>query len=181
MKCKQSASRRKSRASNKDCVRTGVRRARGARACEVHATQTRTNLLLGLVVDNLVQSQSQSTTDTLSALSPSSHASPTRYSSTHTRLSLFIALSRCPQSTLKRIHREIADLKKEDLGSIKLAPSDDDLFRWTATIPGPDGSVYESGLFHVDITLAPDYPSVPTPSSLSSVLSPVSLLQLFCP
>ncbi|KAM5543762.1 hypothetical protein V8D89_002379 [Ganoderma adspersum] len=61
-------------------------------------------------------------------------------------------------TTLKRIHREIADLKKEDLGSIKLAPSDDDLFRWTATIPGPDSSVYESGLFHVDITLAHDYP-----------------------
>ena len=63
-----------------------------------------------------------------------------------------------PQTTLKRIHREIADLKKEDLGNITLAPSDDNLFNWKATIPGPEGSVYEGGLFQVDITLAHDYP-----------------------
>ncbi|KAJ2968489.1 hypothetical protein NUW54_g13201 [Trametes sanguinea] len=61
-------------------------------------------------------------------------------------------------TTLKRIHREIADLKKEDLGAIKLGPSGDDLFHWTATIPGPEGSVYEGGVFQVDITLGSDYP-----------------------
>ncbi|KAH9855544.1 ubiquitin-conjugating enzyme/RWD-like protein [Lenzites betulinus] len=60
--------------------------------------------------------------------------------------------------TLKRIHREVADLKKEDLGAIKLAPSDDDLFHWNATIPGPEGSVYEGGVFEVEITLGHDYP-----------------------
>ncbi len=60
--------------------------------------------------------------------------------------------------TLKRIHREIADLKKEDLGAIKLSPSDDDLFHWNATIPGPEGSVYEGGVFQVEITLGHDYP-----------------------
>ncbi|KAI0759416.1 ubiquitin-conjugating enzyme/RWD-like protein [Trametes elegans] len=60
-------------------------------------------------------------------------------------------------TTLKRIHREIADLKKEDLGTIALAPSDD-LFHWNATIPGPEGSVYEGGVFQVDITLGHDYP-----------------------
>ncbi|KAI0746427.1 ubiquitin-conjugating enzyme/RWD-like protein [Daedaleopsis nitida] len=61
-------------------------------------------------------------------------------------------------TTLKRIHREIADIKKEDLGPIKLAPSDDDLFHWNATIPGPEGSVYEGGVFSVEISLAHDYP-----------------------
>ncbi|KAI9058094.1 hypothetical protein FKP32DRAFT_1681057 [Trametes sanguinea] len=61
-------------------------------------------------------------------------------------------------TTLKRIHREIADLKKEDLGAIKLGPSGDDLFHWTATIPGPEGSVYEGGVFQVDIILGSDYP-----------------------
>ncbi|KAH9949748.1 ubiquitin-conjugating enzyme/RWD-like protein [Amylocystis lapponica] len=61
-------------------------------------------------------------------------------------------------TTLKRIHREIADLKKEDLGAIALAPSDDNLFAWSATIPGPEGSCYENGLFHVSIELAHDYP-----------------------
>lgn len=64
------------------------------------------------------------------------------------------------QTTIKRIHREIADLKKEDLGAIRLEPSDDSLFLWTATIPGPEGSVYEGGVFDVEIQLAHDYPYV---------------------
>ncbi|OCH85659.1 hypothetical protein OBBRIDRAFT_838782 [Obba rivulosa] len=61
-------------------------------------------------------------------------------------------------TTLKRIHREIADLKKEDLGAISLGPAGDDMFSWTATLPGPEGSCYEGGVFLVDITLARDYP-----------------------
>lgn len=64
--------------------------------------------------------------------------------------------------TLKRIHREIADLKKEDMGAMTLSPSDDNLFLWKGQIPGPEGSVYEGGLFNLDVTLAQDYPYVHT-------------------
>ncbi|KAJ3968944.1 ubiquitin-conjugating enzyme/RWD-like protein [Lentinula raphanica] len=60
--------------------------------------------------------------------------------------------------TLKRIHREVADLKKEDLGAMTLAPSDDNLFLWKGQIPGPSGSVYEGGVFDLEVTLASDYP-----------------------
>ncbi|KAJ3738556.1 ubiquitin-conjugating enzyme/RWD-like protein [Lentinula detonsa] len=56
--------------------------------------------------------------------------------------------------TTKRIHREVADLKKEDLGAMTLAPSDDNLFLWKGQIPGPSGSVYEGGMFDLDVTLA---------------------------
>ncbi|KAH0828603.1 ubiquitin-conjugating enzyme/RWD-like protein [Lanmaoa asiatica] len=59
---------------------------------------------------------------------------------------------------MKRIHREIADAKKEDLGAITLTPTQDSLYRWKATIPGPQGSPYEGGVFNVDIQLAHDYP-----------------------
>ncbi|TFK47384.1 hypothetical protein OE88DRAFT_1666129 [Heliocybe sulcata] len=59
--------------------------------------------------------------------------------------------------TIKRIHREIADLKKEDMGGITLAPTDN-LFVWKAGIPGPEGSVYDGGVFIAEIHLAPDYP-----------------------
>ncbi|KAJ7471283.1 ubiquitin-conjugating enzyme/RWD-like protein, partial [Mycena galericulata] len=59
--------------------------------------------------------------------------------------------------TLKRIHREISDVKKEDLGDITLVPSDD-LFVWCGTLPGPEGSVYEGGVFNIAINLPPDYP-----------------------
>ncbi|KAI0794845.1 ubiquitin-conjugating enzyme/RWD-like protein [Abortiporus biennis] len=61
-------------------------------------------------------------------------------------------------TTLKRIQREIADLKKEDLGDITLGPSGDNLFLWKATLPGPEGSVYEGGVFEVEINLPHDYP-----------------------
>lgn len=61
--------------------------------------------------------------------------------------------------TLKRIHREILDLKKEDMGNIKLGPlADDNPFLWKARIPGPEGSVYEGGVFEVEVQLAHDYP-----------------------
>jgi len=58
---------------------------------------------------------------------------------------------------MKRIHREISDVKKEDLGDITLVPSDD-LFVWCGTLPGPEGSVYEGGVFHIAVNLPPDYP-----------------------
>lgn len=62
------------------------------------------------------------------------------------------------QMTMKRIHREIADAKKEDLGAIALAPTQDSLYRWKATIPGPQGSPYEGGVFNVNVQLPSDYP-----------------------
>ena len=62
--------------------------------------------------------------------------------------------------SVKRIHRELADLKKEDLGQMTLAPSGDNLYLWKGTIPGPSGSVYEGGVFDLDITLPADYPCV---------------------
>lgn len=75
------------------------------------------------------------------------------------------------QATLKRIHHEIANLKKDDLGEITLKPSDDSLFQWTATIPGPEGSCYEGGIFHADIKLSHDYPYVSSPLYLLPALS----------
>ena len=70
-----------------------------------------------------------------------------------------IILKSTIQTTLKRIHREISDLKKEDLGGISVGPvSNDNPFLWRARIPGPEGSVYEGGVFNVEITLSHDYP-----------------------
>jgi hypothetical protein len=65
------------------------------------------------------------------------------------------------QTTLRRIHREISDLKKEDLGEISVGPvANDNPFLWRARIPGPEGSVYEGGMFNVEIILNHDYPCV---------------------
>lgn len=63
------------------------------------------------------------------------------------------------QMTIKRISREIADVAKEDLGSITLKPAaGDNLFVWKGSIPGPQGSPYEGGVFEVDVILGTDYP-----------------------
>ncbi len=77
---------------------------------------------------------------------------------------LFVMLKSITQTTLKRIHREISDLKKEDLGDISVGPvSNDNPFLWRARIPGPEGSVYEGGVFNVEIMLSHDYPCVLLP------------------
>ncbi|KAF8575023.1 hypothetical protein K439DRAFT_1370916 [Ramaria rubella] len=60
--------------------------------------------------------------------------------------------------TTKRIHREISDLKKEEMGGMTLGPAGDSLFKWRGSIPGPTGSCYEGGLFWMEITLPQDYP-----------------------
>lgn len=63
--------------------------------------------------------------------------------------------------TFKRINKEMEDLKKEDLGLIKLfVPNPDNPFNWRTVIPGPEGSVYEGGMFEADVVLAVDYPCV---------------------
>ncbi|KAF9038977.1 hypothetical protein BDZ89DRAFT_1061107 [Hymenopellis radicata] len=59
---------------------------------------------------------------------------------------------------MKRIHKEIADVKRENLGDIKLAPSEQNLHIWRGSLPGPEGSVYEGGVFNVEMVLANDYP-----------------------
>jgi len=60
---------------------------------------------------------------------------------------------------LKRIQKEIADIKKEDLGGMAIEPTDN-LFLWNASIPGQEGSPYEGGLFRLEIHLPYDYPCV---------------------
>ncbi|KDQ07542.1 hypothetical protein BOTBODRAFT_38739 [Botryobasidium botryosum FD-172 SS1] len=67
--------------------------------------------------------------------------------------------SNTPSSmTVKRIYREISDLKKEDMGKMTLAPTEASMFEWKGTIPGPEGSVYEGGMFNLTITIPNDYP-----------------------
>ncbi|KAF9788246.1 ubiquitin-conjugating enzyme/RWD-like protein, partial [Thelephora terrestris] len=58
---------------------------------------------------------------------------------------------------LKRIHKEIADIRKEDLGGMTIEATDN-LFLWKASVPGQEGSPYEGGLFRMEIHLPHDYP-----------------------
>ncbi|WOO77320.1 Ubiquitin-conjugating enzyme E2 D4 [Vanrija pseudolonga] len=61
----------------------------------------------------------------------------------------------------KRIRKEITDLARENLGDIKLAPNESNIFQWRAVLPGPAGSPYEGGVFEVDVRVPDDYPFSP--------------------
>jgi len=60
--------------------------------------------------------------------------------------------------TLKRIKREIKDLQQEDMGDIRLSPSEQSMLQWDGSIPGPSGSPYEGGVFEFILALPHDYP-----------------------
>ena len=65
-------------------------------------------------------------------------------------------------TTLKRLNRELKDIKKGCPPGITAKPvKEDDLFKWVATIKGPEGTPYEGGTFHLNIAFPTDYPFNP--------------------
>lgn len=68
-----------------------------------------------------------------------------------------------PQFVLftKRIQKELAELKLDPTPNCNAAPKGENLYKWVATILGPTGSVYEGGVFHLDILLPASYPFAP--------------------
>ena len=62
---------------------------------------------------------------------------------------------------MKRINKELKDLKRSPIENIEVSYAEDNIFKWDAFITGPDNSPYEGHVYKVVVKFPTDYPFKP--------------------
>lgn len=72
-----------------------------------------------------------------------------------------------------RLIRDLRELENESIPTVGVTalPSDENLFDWSANIRGPAGTPYEGGVFHIHMTIPPNYPHSPPTLSLKTPIT----------
>ncbi|KAF5358469.1 hypothetical protein D9756_001908 [Leucocoprinus leucothites] len=79
-------------------------------------------------------------------------------------------------ATLRRIQKEITDIKNNPIEGLNVEPQEDNLFEWKCTIKGASDSPYKGGSFNFNLSLPVNFPfKAPTVRHSYRVLMAIEL------